>query len=889
MRTEETSPQASSPAPRSGRRRPSAGPGAWPPLAWAALALVIGLVVTAMLGQREREAARLRADTLHASLADAAQARLREPLDAASIALRAMQTVFLSNDVMDQADFARYQTNLRAVNTVPGYRITGFARYRPASAGQPASYRYELVTPLEGNVSVLGVDVTSQPANLRALQVARDSDTVVMSAPFRLAQVPVPGTEALGVTLRLPVYSKGPVPETVEARRAREIGALAISLQLDPMVRSALQGRILEFLHLEVRDLDAQADDGIVFLGGARPEHDGAVLTRDLAFGGRRWELRMQPIAAHVDGERVTATLLAGTAISVLLALLLWSIASTHRRALAMGQGMSARFSESEARFRTLNELLPVLVLSADGASGRITYANQAARQRLGDIEGSALSAMFADPDVHAALQDAARDGGWDGREVVMTGRDAPFWARVSLAPVIVDGAAHLLLTATDITEHRELTERLSYQASHDALTELCNRREFEQRVIRALAQQIGQPGAPTFALLYFDLDQFKVINDLSGHMAGDQLLIELVMALRMKMREGDLLARLGGDEFGLLAFDVDETAALALAERLRRCIDAVRFVWHGRTYSVSASIGVVMADRAGLSLKDVMAWADSACYQAKENGRNRVHLYREDDDSTRRHGEMEWANRLRVAMEQGRLLLDYQEIVPIDDAPGAGAHVELLLRLRDEAGHEIMPGTFLPAAERYGLMPAVDRWVIATAVAHFAQLHPDGAALRTCAINLSGASIEDDDLADFVLGCIAEHGVPADRICLEITETVAVRSLLKVAGVIERLRAAGCRIALDDFGAGMSSFGYLKNLPVDIIKIDGSFIRELGSDPMSRTIVSAIVQIGHQRGLEVVAEWVDDIRVREVLAELGVDYGQGFALHRPERVLFQR
>ena len=257
MRTEETSPQASSPAPRSGRRQPSAGPGAWPPLAWAALALVIGLAITAVLGQREREAARLRADTLHASLADAAQARLREPLDAASIALRAMQTVFLSNDVMDQADFARYQTNLRAVNTVPGYRITGFARYRPASAGQPASYRYELVTPLEGNVSVLGVDVTSQPANLRALQVARDSDTVVMSAPFRLAQVPAPGTEALGVTLRLPVYSKGPVPETVEARRAREIGALAISLQLDPMVRSALQGRILEFLHLEVRDLDA--------------------------------------------------------------------------------------------------------------------------------------------------------------------------------------------------------------------------------------------------------------------------------------------------------------------------------------------------------------------------------------------------------------------------------------------------------------------------------------------------------------------------------------------------------------------------------------------------------------------------------------------------------
>lgn len=889
MRTVETSPGASSSAPPPRRRGRSAGPGAWPPLAWAALALVLGLATTVMLGQRERDAAQLRADTLHASLADAAQSRLREPLDAASIALRAMQTVFLSNDAMDQEAFTRYQANLRAADNVPGYRITGFARYQPATADTPLSYRYTLITPLEGNAAVLGFDVTAQPANLRALQVARDSDTVVMSAPFRLAQVQAPGTEALGVTLRLPVYSQGPVPADVDERRAREIGALAISLQLDPMVRTALQGRILEFLHLEVRDLDAAADDATVFIGGARPGHDGEVMVRRLDFGGRRWELRMQPITARPDSERVRATVLAGTAISVLLALLLWSIASTHHRALVLGQGMSARFSESEARFRTLNELLPVLVLLADGATGRITYANQAARQRLGDIEGRALSAMFADPAVHEALQVAAHDGGWDGREVVMTGRDAPFWARVSLAPVVVDGASHLLLTAADNSEHRELTERLSYQASHDALTELYNRREFEHRLARALAQRIGQPGAPPFALLYFDLDQFKVINDLSGHMAGDQLLIELVMALRMQMRDGDLFARLGGDEFGLLAFDVDEAAALALAERLRRCIDAVRFVWHGRTYSVSASIGVVMADRAALSLKDVMAWADSACYQAKENGRNRVHLYREDDDSTRRHGEMEWANRLRVAMEQNRLLLDYQEIVPIDDAPNGGAHVELLLRLRDESGHEIMPGTFLPAAERYGLMPAVDRWVIATAVAHFARLHPDGAALRTCAINLSGASIEDDDLADFILGCIAEHGVPADRFCLEITETVAVRSLLKVAGVIERLRAAGCRIALDDFGAGMSSFGYLKNLPVDIIKIDGSFIRELGSDPMSRTIVSAIVQIGHQRGLEVVAEWVDDIRVREVLAELGVDYGQGFALHRPERVLFQR
>lgn len=225
---------------------------------------------------------------------------------------------------------------------------------------------------------------------------------------------------------------------------------------------------------------------------------------------------------------------------------------------------------------------------------------------------------------------------------------------------------------------------------------------------------------------------------------------------------------------------------------------------------------------------------------------------------------------------------------MPLAPAPDGAIHIELLLRLREEDGTVFLPGAFIPAAERYGLMPLVDRWVIRTALSNFARLHPCGDALRTCAINLSGASIEDEGLADFILDTIEEFEVPAASICLEITETVAVRNLLRVVRVIERLRAAGCRIALDDFGAGMSSFGYLKNLPVDMIKIDGSFVRDLGSDPMSRAIVNAVAQIGHQRGLKVVAEWVDGEHTLAVLRELGVDYGQGFVLHRPQRVLFQ-
>lgn len=869
---------------------PPAGRGvlqALPPLALAVTVLLVGLGITAAIARNEWRESRARAETLYDSLADAAQARVRDPLEAAAVALRAMQTVFLAEGDMDQAAYAHYQGNLRAVGGVPGYIVTAFARRIEGPDGSHR-YRYELLSPLEGNEELLWLDLATQPDNLAALELARDSDQPSMSAPFPLAQFPDEGLAGRGITLRLPVYSRGAVPTSAAERRAREVGALAISLQLEPLVTTGLDGRILEYLHVAIHDPDAPGD-GRVFDAGPAPGHDAPVKVRQMEFGGRRWELRMRPYAARPESDKTASIIAIGSLISLLLSLLLWSIASTHRRALALGRRMSARFGESEARFRTLNELLPAVVLLADG-DDHITYANQFARKRLGEVVGRPLGSVFSDPALRVELDAGPRaERNWEDREAELSAPQGGFWAAVSLAPVVVDGRLHSLLAASDISEQRELAARLGYLASHDALTELWNRREFERRLALALARHRVEPASGSFAVLYFDVDQFKVVNDLSGHRAGDQLLVELVMAIGQGLREGDLFARLGGDEFGLLAYDVTETEALAMAERLRRCIENLRFIWQGRTYSVSASIGVVMPSLPGTTLQDVMAWADSACYQAKENGRNRVHLYREDYDSTRRHGEMDWANRLRGALEQGRLVLDYQEVVPIDPSAGGAPHIELLLRLHDEAGQLVPPGTFLPAAERYGLMPAVDRWVIRMVLANFNRLHPAGEGLCTCAINLSGATVEDDGLADFILDCIAEHSVPAHAVCLEITETVAVRSLLKVARVIERLRAAGCRIALDDFGAGMSSFGYLKNLPVDVIKIDGSFIRELGSDPMSRTIVGAIVQIGRQRGMKVVAEWVDSAAIRDVLQALGVDYGQGFALHRPERVVFQR
>lgn len=872
-----------------------------PPAVWALAVLVVGLLFTAWLARREWLDERASAQAAYAASADASLVRLRAPLEDAAAVLRAMQTVFLSNDHMDQPQFEEYSENLRIPEAQPGYVATVFAR-RQSDPDDPqhVAYPYALVSPWRGNESLIGFDIARQKPNLLALQRARDADTPIISAPFALRQFKqYSGPAALGVTVRLPVYSRGPIPADVAERRSREIGALAISLRLEPLVYEALGSAAMERFQVRLRDLDAPQTGGF-FDSGTSFITDTAVQTRTLEFGGRRWEMQLRPRVSAVNTTRVRNLSVAGTTISVLLAALLWSLSTTRRRAVRMGQRMSERFRESEARFRTLNELLPALVLLADASEGRIVYANQAARLRLGDANRTLLADLFADPllrqHVGAAtlgdesLGDETLGDRRSSMDAALLGHDGePFWVNASIAQLDMDGVPHLLMVATDISEHRELTERLIYQATHDTLTELSNRREFEHRLELALAERKLHQDSRPCALLYIDLDQFKLINDVSGHMAGDQLLTQLALAMRQQQRHGDVLARLGGDEFGLLAFDVDAEDARRLAERLRECIEALMFTWQTHTYTISASIGVVVVDHGEPTLKDLLSWADTACYLAKENGRNRVHVYREDDETTRRQSEMEWANRVRWAVEQDRLLLDYQEIVPLDGRRGDAPTIELLLRLRDDKDGIVLPGTFLQAAERYGLMPAIDRWVIRNALAHFSELHPAGARLGTCAINLSGASIEDEGLADFILGLIAQYDVPAQKLCFEITETVAVRNLLKVVNMIERLRQAGCLIALDDFGAGMSSFGYLKNLPVDMIKIDGSFVRDLDTDPMSRTIISAITQIGHQRGLKVVAEWVSASPMSAALHSLGVDYGQGFALHRPERVLFQR
>ena len=444
--------------------------------------------------------------------------------------------------------------------------------------------------------------------------------------------------------------------------------------------------------------------------------------------------------------------------------------------------------------------------------------------------------------------------------------------------------AAHLQAMQDQMQERiDQATARLIYQASHDALTGLINRREFEQRLERALlsAQQQGRE----HVLCYMDLDQFKVINDTCGHAAGDELLRQLALLLRGNLRERDTLARLGGDEFALLLENCSIADALEVADAFRADVQRYRFKWEDRIFSVGMSVGVVAINGDSGTTASLMSAADAACYVAKGRGRNQIHLYESRDHELARHrGEMQWVTRIQRALEEHRLSLAWQEIRRADGAAEANRHVELLLRMIDDDGSEILPMAFIPAAERYSIMPALDRWVIEE-------------TLRVCkaylvarreihclfAINLSGASLKDPEFRRMLLACLEDNPVLGPHLCFEITETAAIGNLSVVNDFIDAMRGFGCSFALDDFGSGLSSFTYLKNLKVDYLKIDGAFVRDITSNPIDRSMVEAIHHIGQQMGLKTVAEYVETPQTLALLREIGVDYVQGNGVHPPE------
>jgi diguanylate cyclase (GGDEF)-like protein/PAS domain S-box-containing protein len=545
---------------------------------------------------------------------------------------------------------------------------------------------------------------------------------------------------------------------------------------------------------------------------------------------------------------------------------------------------------EAEERYRRLYDENPSMFFNIN-ALGMILSANSYGAGQLGyqpdELVDKPFASIVYEPDVALALSSiqktlAAPDQVHHSELRLVRKDGTNCWVRDSARAITAAaGEPQVLLVCEDITETRRLAEQLSYHASHDPLTKLLNRREFDKRLKRVLETVKGENSE--HALCYLDLDQFKLVNDSCGHTAGDELLRQMGELLKNNVRKRDTLARLGGDEFGILMEHCNLQQAKRVAESLRKQVEDFRFGWGDHIFNVGVSIGLVPIGNTGLNSIDVLKQADAACYAAKDAGRNRIHVYLEADaELTRRHGEMQLIEQINRALADNRLELYCQNIVPVDGSRDQGLHYEVLVRMDDEKGKPVAPSAFLAAAERYGVAPRLDRWITAQAFEHLRENPALLDKVEQCCINLSGLSLGNADFHDYLRGLFKTNGIPPEKICFEITETAAISNLTAAADFIRSLRDHGCHFALDDFGSGLSSFAYLKSLPVDYLKIDGFFVRDIANDPISFAMVKSIHDIGKLMGMQTIAEFVENDAILSKLREIGVDYAQGYGVSRP-------
>lgn len=575
-------------------------------------------------------------------------------------------------------------------------------------------------------------------------------------------------------------------------------------------------------------------------------------------------------------------------ATTVLLAWCWWE-ASLRRSARAL-------FDQQERARVTLRSIGDAVITT--DSDQRIDYMNPTAEHltqwTLAEARGRLLGevCVLIDESTMEELISPVKKAMGEGRFIEFSGKDAALVRRDGTSLAIENSAAPMrnedgqiiggAMVFRDVSSTRRMAQRITWAATHDALTDLVNRREFETRVETALLSAHNL--ARHHVLCYLDLDQFKIVNDTCGHAAGDALLKQISSVLLGCLRGTDTLARLGGDEFGVLLESCSLDRARVIAANLLTAVRDHRFVWNGRAFTIGVSIGVVVITADTGTRAEIFAAADSACYDAKEHGRNRISIYDSSDaDMAQRRAEMHWAARLTRALQEDRLVLYYQPYLALGPENSHCQHIEVLLRLLDDSGQLVPPGSFLPAAERYDIMPAIDRWVIRSVFLRYKSLLHEMGAPLTCAINLSGTTLNSDGILEFIQQQAQEFELPPGAVCFEITETAAINNMSQATEFMRKVKALGFSFALDDFGVGTSSLAYLKTLPVDYLKIDGSFIRNIANDSIDRAMVDTINRVGHIMGLLTVGEYAESQSVIDELRSLGVDFAQGYAVARPQ------
>ncbi len=669
-----------------------------------------------------------------------------------------------------------------------------------------------------------------------------------------------------------------------------------LQMQLNPVERATLQASQLK-TRIATRSMERVVE--LIQAGKLTDEQEllqtQAIPAQKNVFGLFNELIEMQRRSTHVAVDRVSheyrsavwvvsilgaAAFLLGVGIMMLVV----------RKAIRIERALYHEKERAEVTLHSIGDA----VISTDIA-GNVDYLNPVAEQLTGWPADQARGLPFREicntideisrQPLDHSIASRQMDGwmvGLSRNALLISKSGAEFAIESSITPIRnhTGDSIGFVSVFHDVTTTRSMARQLSWQASHDSLTGLPNRREFE-RCLTELLNSAKQTDTQHI-LLYIDLDQFKLVNDTSGHGAGDELLRQLAAIIQTHIRGRDTLARLGGDEFGVLLEECPIDQGRQIAEKLRQAIAEFRFVWEGKTFEIGASMGLVEVTASAENMASLLSSADAACYMAKDKGRNRIWVHQKDNaELLQRHGEMQWVARITHAFEENRFCLYYQSIVAVQPNQPGRQYCEILLRLKDESGRLVSPMAFIPAAERYGMMPLIDRWVIRSMFKWLVD-NPGSTEQRCYAINISGQSLGDEHFIEFVIDQFHGSGVPAEAICFEVTETAAIANLSRAMRFISILKGLGCRFSLDDFGSGMSSFAYLKNLQVDSVKIDGAFVRDMVTDAVDHAMVEAINRIGHVMGIQTVAEFVENDAILEQLRLLGVDYAQGYGIHKP-------